>query len=164
MLNISKDCLHNISKKEFFIIDDENQKPSKIVDSNGQFKVINNIDNNLTFLQIDDCVYKSKDDSRCDCAIYSHSIFSFIELKTCKKKNSKPNRRKAEKQLEETIVKFKNHYLLEGKKLEAYVCLTCHSDGKLIHISSTANQDKILEFEEDYNTKLEYICNKKFEV
>jgi len=164
MLDISEICLHNISKKEFFLLDDENQKPTKVVDSNGQFRVVNNSSNSLSFLQIDDCIYRSGDESRCDCTIFNSDTFCFIELKTCKNKNKKPNRRKAENQLEETIVKFKNHYLLEDKRLEAYVCLTCNRDEKLIHIPSTANQDKIFEFEEEYNTKLEYLCNKEFEV
>ena len=164
MLDISSACLQEISEKSFFIIDDENQKPAKIVDSNGQFGVINNTINSLNFLQIDDCVYKSGDESRCDCAIFNSDTFCFIELKTCKKKNSKANRRKAENQLEETIIKFENHYYLKGEKLEAYVCLTCNRDDKLVHIPSTANQDKKLEFEEEYNTKLEYLCNKEFKV
>jgi len=166
MFDISKDCLHNISKKEFFLLDDENQKPAKIVDSNGQFRVVNNTNNSLSFLQIDDCVYKSGDESRCDCAIFDSGTFCFIELKTCKNKKQtiKKNRKKAEDQLDKSIIKFKNHYLLEGKRLEAYVCLTCISDEKLIHIPSTVNQDKIFKFEEEYNTKLEYLCNKEFEV
>ncbi len=164
MINIDKKCIQNISKTHFFISDDTENKPAFITDKLAQFEVKNNTKKNISFLQIDECVYRSKVISRCDCAIYSGDTFCFVELKTCKPKNKQKNRQTAQKQLKQTILNFQNHTILKSKKLEAYVSLTCKKEIKITPILHTPTQDKIFEFQDELNTRLYYRCIKEFNV
>ncbi|MEA3352319.1 MAG: hypothetical protein U9Q33_00685 [Campylobacterota bacterium] len=156
------DCIEKITKEKFFIKDDIPNHPAYIVNEKGQFEVINNTQKEIGFLVIDDCVYDSSDESRCDCAIFDESKFCFIELKVCKIKKQKFNRKKADEQLKETIINFKEMDITKGKTLEAYSCLNCEHEEGFVRITNASSQDTILEFEEEYNTNLHYTCTKEF--
>ena len=163
MLNNIDDCLEVELSEHFFIQDNDDKNPAFINYDFGQFEVINKIHKDIHFLKIDDCIYKSNDSSRCDCAVFDDKVFCFIELKTCKIKSQKYNRVKADKQLKQTIMKFKNEDIVNGKKLEAYACLTCKTiDEKLTRITNAYSQDVIFEFEEDLDVELQYECIKEF--
>jgi len=154
-------CLETISKKHFFIADDIEQKPAFIKDTNGQFEVINHTKKDINFLKIDDCIYTSKDDSRCDCAIFDDKIFCFVELKTCKRTAWKTHREKSKKQLENTILNFKNNDIIKNKKLEAYISYTCTINNKYHKIKKASNSFEIETYFKDVlNTDL-YCNNKK---
>lgn len=155
-------CTQNISETHFFIQDDIENKPAYIKEKQGQFEVINDTKKNIQFLQIDDCIYTSKDTSRCDCAVYDDKVFCFIELKTCKISNQKANRKKADAQLKFTIEQFKKEGILKDKTLEAFACITCNHDGKLTRITNARNQNAMLEFEDELDTSLHYECKKRF--
>ena len=165
MANILNNCVEHISMNEFYIIDDIQTNSTKIINENGQFKIINNTNKNLSFLKIDNCVGFDEDTQKCDCAIFNDDVFCFIELKTMTsdKQNLKTKRRKkAEEQLKYTIISFKDEELIQNKTLEAYVSITCFKNENLIPVPLTPNQDKILEFKEDFNVKLQYSCKKEF--
>jgi len=158
-----EDCTKNISLKNFFIKDDESSKISIIVQENGQFKVINKTSENINFLAIDGCMYSSSDASRCDCAVFDDNVFCFIELKTCKIKSRNVNRAKADKQLKETIIKFKNENLIGDRKMEAYTCITCKKDELFTTITNVSNKSKQVEFLDELDTELYYECKKEFQ-
>lgn len=162
MVNKLKECTESTLNKSFFIIDDIDNQPAYIIKEKGQFEVINNTKENLNFLKIDDCIYSSADKTRCDCAVFDDSVFCFIELKHCKIRNQKENRKKADIQLKETIISFKSEDVIQGKELEAYACLTCIIDGMVSRITNAYSKDTILEFEEELDTKLDYKCKKEF--
>lgn len=157
-----EDCIQKVEKQNFFIKDDTSDHPAYLVDTNGQFEIISSTQKEINFLAIDDCLYDSSDDSRCDCAVFDESVFCFIELKVCKIKNQKVNRKKADKQLKETILNFKDENIIKGKTLEAYSCLNCEKEEGLVRITNASCKDTILEFEEEYNTNLHYSCTKEF--
>lgn len=155
-------CQEIISERNFFIQDDEEGKPAYIKYDSGQFEIKNNKERNISFLKIDDCIYTSKDDTRCDCAVFDDKIFCFIELKTCKVNNQSANRKKADNQLKKTIINLKSENVVKDKELEAYACLTCEIDNKLTRITNAYSQDTIYEFEEELDTYLQYECKKEF--
>jgi len=165
MLENIDDCREVISSKNFFIQDKDGSSPAFIKYDNGQFEVINTIEDDINFLKIDDCIYTSEDKSRCDCAIFNDKVFCFIELKTLetkKGKTKKERRKTAEKQLKHTIYNFKDESILQNKNKEAYVSFTCNIDGKLTEIPNIGNADKKLEFKDDLDTDLKYSCKKEF--
>ncbi len=162
MIDNIYDCLEVIPDKHFFIQDANDNNPAFIKNDNGQFEVINTTQGDINFLKIDDCIYSSQDETRCDCAVFNDKVFCFIELKTCKIKNQKAHRETADKQLKETIIRLKNESIAEDKNLEAYTCLTCKIDNQLTRITKTRHNNTILEFKEDLNTRLYYNCKKEF--
>jgi len=165
MINNVDNCLEVISNKHFFIQDEEGSSPALVKYDDGQFGVINNTSDNISFLKIDDCIDFGKETKKCDCAIYNDNVFCFIELKTLKSKKGKTKkerRRTAEKQLKYTIDNFKDETILQNKNKEAYISFTCNIDNKLTEIPNIGNADKKLEFKEDLNTRLYYSCKKEF--
>ncbi len=162
MINNIADCLEIISDKHFFIQDEDDNNSAFIKNDNGQFEVINRTEDDISFLKIDDCIYTSQDETRCDCAVFNDKFFCFIELKTCKIKNQKANRETADKQLKQTIIKLKSASIVGDKNLEAYTCVTCKIDNQLTRITKTRHDNTILEFKEDLDTRLYYSCKKEF--
>jgi len=160
MINNLDECTKVVINEHFFILDDIENTPAYIKHDNGQFEVINDFKKKIYFVQIDNCIYTSSDESRCDCAIYTDEVFCFIELKTCKIRNQKENRKKAQKQLKTTIQKYKNEQILQNKRWEAYICMTCNHDGKLTKITNAINKSAMVEFEDELNTSLYYECKK----
>ena len=156
-----KECLEYRKDKKFEIIDDKENEKCYIVAENGQFKVINQKEKTVGFVAIDDCLFDSSDSSRADCFIFDDKIVSFIELKNCKNKNIKKNRKKAKSQLVKTIEFFSE--IIKDKKLEAYICITCtKEDGTITMTPRASNIEVQLEFEELYNTQLFYECLKEY--
>ncbi|MEA1954890.1 MAG: hypothetical protein U9N02_00160 [Campylobacterota bacterium] len=71
---------------------------------------------------------KDGDEGKPACAIYNDDTFCFIELKCIKPKLLANTKRKAKRQLENTINKFNNQDIIKNKKLEAYMCFNCKID------------------------------------
>jgi len=160
MINNFDICTERIVEKCFYIEDGDNQKPAEINYINGEFKVVNNANSPMNFLKIDSCIYDSTDDTRCDCAIYNHNTFCFIELKCIRPSKFTKNRKKAESQLEATIVD-----LLRNRTLEAYVSLNCQIKIDDIFEPITQkpkNSEKEAHFIETLNTRLYYDTKKEF--
>ena len=162
MINNFDICLETLSQKQFFIKDDDNQKPSYIVETNGEFKVLNNTNDTIHFLKTDSCVYSSKPPKRCDCILYNNNTVCFIELKHTKRTQWKSKRESAEKQLETTILELKNEKIIQNKTLEAFMCCTfCDINDNITKISRATNKiETITYFEDELNTAL-YCDNKK---
>jgi hypothetical protein len=152
---VDNSCLEVIERSSFSIIDEE--KRCRIVDE-GQFKVSNPHQKSIHFLAVDSCTFLDSDDTRCDCILFNEKTFCFIELKSCKSKNESNHRKKAKAQLKATIKEFKSR-LSFTQALEAYICITCIPVGKS---PRAANQEAIVEFEEVFDTKLSYGCEKDF--
>ena len=82
--NIQRDSFETIILKQVRIYDeDTNDKatPSKIVDikDEGLVEVENQLIEDFTFLKIDECLVISKENRKCDCAIYNSKEFYFIQ-------------------------------------------------------------------------------------
>jgi hypothetical protein len=157
-----KECLQLLTQKSFEILDHADDKRCYILEKDGQFKVINPYQKEISFIAIDECLFRSSDGSRADCAIYDEEVFCFIELKDCKNKNISANRRKAKEQLIATIEFFRKKIDIK-QKLEAYICITCSTNKEKITMTPRAsNSEAELEFEEFLDTQLFYRCEKLF--
>ena len=156
-----KECLV-VKEDDFQFIDDTEGQKAYIVESNGQFKVINPNRKNICFLAVDDCLFDSSDGSRADCIIFDDEVLCFIELKDCKNKNIPRNRQKAKQQLI-AIIEFFQKKIKIDRKLEAYICVTCTSKEGSVTMTPRANNEQAqLEFVEFYDTELFYKCEKEF--
>jgi hypothetical protein len=159
-----KECLQIITKEVFEIFDHKEDKKCYIIEDNGQFKVINKSKKEIGFLAVDECLFDSSDGSRADCIVFDNEVFCFIELKHCKNKKQPitKNRRKAKKQLI-AIIEFFQEKIKIGRKLEAYICVTCTMEDGTVTMTPRANNEEAqLEFEEFYDTELFYKCEKEF--
>lgn len=158
-------CLEVISHNKFFILDDTENKPAYINYEKGQFMIIKKIDNEISFLKIDNCLKFENDDQKCDCAVFDNNTFCFIELKTMtsdKTPIKNKRRKKAESQLKNTINNFENNEIIKDKNLEAYVSITCKVNDELTKVTNISNKEMQVEFLEEYKTKLYYKCEKEF--
>ena len=164
MINNFDICLESIDKKHFFIKDGDEQKPAFILKENGEFEVVNSTKNSINFLKTDSYIYTSKAPKRCDCILYNNDTICFIELKLTKRTQWKSWRKSANKQLETTILNFKNEEIAKNKTLEAYMCCTyCDINDKITKISRATNKiETITYFEDTLNTALYCATKKEF--
>jgi hypothetical protein len=157
-----KECLQLITKEAFEIFDHEEDKKCYTIEKNGQFKVLNPNQKEISFLAVDECLFDSSDGSRADCIIFDNVTLCFIELKDCKNKNIPRNRQKAKKQLI-ALIEFFQEKIKIDRKLEAYICVTCTTEDGTVTMTPRANNEEAqLEFEEFYDTALFYKCEKEF--
>jgi len=159
-----KECLQYINKKSFEIFDHKVDKKCHIVETNGQFRVLNSDEKEIGFLAVDECLFDSSDGSRSDCIIFDEDVLCFIELKHCKNKKQliTKHRRKSKNQLITTIEYFQKNIKM-NRKLEAYICVTCSSEDGTVTMTPRANNEEAqLELEEYYDTALFYECKKEF--
>jgi hypothetical protein len=109
--NIQRDSFEVITPKQVKIYDEDTKDkatPSKVVNltSEGLVEIENQLTEDFTFLKIDECLIISKENRKCDCAIYNSKEFYFIELKDTKTKGRSKAKKEAVGQLEATIKLF----------------------------------------------------------
>jgi hypothetical protein len=151
-------CIETLTNREFEIYDCEEEKRCYITTEYGQFKVINSLEKEITFLAIDKCLFFDSDRfKKCDCLIFDDNTICFVEIKACKFKQRKSNKKTAIGQLKSTIEIFRKEFNID-KKIEAYLCIGMNPKNP----PRTSTSDKILEFEEELDTKLFDGCQKEF--
>jgi len=151
-------CLDIVTKKEFEIYDCEEEKRCYIATEYGQFKVINSLEKEISFLAIDKCLFFDNDKfKKCDCLLFDKDTICFIEIKACKFKQRKSNKKTAISQLKSTIEIFRKEFDID-KKIEAYLCIGMNPENP----PRASSSDMILEFEEELDTKLLEGCQKAF--
>ena len=154
----SNSCIKTISSKEFDIYDCEEEKRCYIATEYGQFRVINSLEKEITFLAIDKCLFFDSDRfKKCDCVVFDNDTICFIEIKACKFKQRKYNKKTAISQLKSTIEIFRKELDID-KKIEAYLCIGMNPENP----PRASTSDRILEFEEELDTKLFDGCQKEF--
>ena len=154
----ANNCLDTLTKKEFEIYDCEEEKRCYIATEYGQFKVINSLEKEISFLAIDKCLFFDNDKfKKCDCLVFDKETICFIEIKACKFKQRKSNKKTAISQLKSTIEIFRKEFDID-KKIEAYLCIGMNPENP----PRASNSDRILEFEEELDTKLLEGCQKTF--
>ena len=151
-------CIETLRDKEFEIYDCEEEKRCYIATEYGQFKVINSLKKEITFLAIDKCLFFDSDKfKKCDCVVFDKDTICFVEIKACKFKQRKSNKKTAIGQLKSTIKIFRKEFNIE-KKIEAFLCIGMNPQNP----PKTSTSDKILEFEEELDTQLFDGCQKEF--
>src|SRR5690349_8214176 len=118
-----QECHHIENGKEFYIADDAPGKPSYVYNHSRAyhpFTVINAKESSITFLAIDQCVYKGKDKKRCDFALVHKKELCFVEIKDTERARPR-TLTNAINQLETTLADFLDKSDLGGVRLEAIV-------------------------------------------
>lgn len=122
-----------ITEREIYIYDEDTDgkdTPCKIVTKEqGQFTVYNKLKENFTFFPIDEGLIVSKENRKCDFAIYNSTSFYFVELKNVKTNRRKAAKKEAVKQLEATLLTFfnidfenrKKHAIIGMKTVKPYI-------------------------------------------
>lgn len=154
----TNNCMEILTQKEFEIYDCEEEKRCYIATEYGQFKVVNSLEKEITFVAIDKCLFFDSDRfKKCDCVVFDKDTICFVEIKACKFKQRKSNKKTAISQLKSTIEIFREKFDIE-KKVEAYLCIGMNPE----HPPRASTSDKILEFEEELDTQLFDGCKKEF--
>lgn len=122
-------CLKILNDQQFGICDPDDvtkKTPCHIqVDQNGitHFKVENPTERDIHFLAVDHCLFLSDNSSRCDFAVFDDETFCLVEIKTASLGQRRNQRIKAEDQLKESVLFFRDKIKDPEKTIEAYVCL-----------------------------------------
>ena len=86
---LSGNCLKGVTESEFHIFDNEVEPKRcyiKRFDHDPKhFTVNNSLNQEINFLAIDKCVLTDKDETHCDCAVFTDQQFAFIEISDSKK-------------------------------------------------------------------------------
>ena len=155
----TNNCMEVLTQKEFEIYDCEEEKRCYIATEYGQFKVINSLEKDITFLEIDKCIFFDSDKfKKCDCVIFDEDTICFIEIKDCKLKQRKTNKKTAINQIKSTLEIFRDKLEI-NKKIEAYLCIGMNP----AHPPRASTSDIVLELEEELDTQFFDGCQKEFE-
>lgn len=142
-------CLQTLTDLEFHIYDTDEKRCEIQTDPDGivHFTVENPTAQNIHFLAIDKCLFFDNDEvQRCDCALFSHKVFCFVEIKEVNLAARRADQnRKAKEQLKNTIRLFKEQLTFATKHLEAYACVG-RTTPRPARLASDLND--LLEFEE----------------
>lgn len=154
-------CLETTNELHFEIYDDSTLKrcfirrnPSEPV----HFVVKNPKRTDINFLAIDKCIFLDSDNfPKCDCAVFDETTFCFIEIKESNFNQRAENKKKGFRQLQSTILKFKEKINFDEYTLEAFLWV----GRKETHPSLlAANQSKVVELFNSTGATL-YLENEK---
>lgn len=110
----------------------------------------NNVD--IHFLAIDKCIFDDLGPSRCDFALFSNSVFCFVEIKDVKMRGRQKARVNAQKQLSSTISEFlEQGVIFHNLNLEAIICFVHY---ELYPAITATSIDAVVEFQDQFNARL----------
>jgi hypothetical protein len=136
---------HEISNKKFFVIDENNDEPVRILEhkGNAQLTVLNKGGKEICLVKTDKCLFTDAH-KKCDCILFSNDKIYLVEIKSGRKRGAA--RKTAEVQLADTISILKNKNLLpETHKTTAIICL---KGGKTKPTQTASNTKRALFFQE----------------
>lgn len=108
----------------------------------GILKVANSSKKAVFLLAIDDCIFSSADQSRCDCAVFDDKCFYFIEIKdSYSKKQRSDHRNKASSQLRSALEFFTQQFDFKDYQLNAVICFRFQK--RYPATMTTRQQDKV---------------------
>ena len=110
------------TSSNFFIFDDKDEQPVRIVNKNNyhQLKVKNEKQNEICLIKTDKCLFTNQH-KKCDCILFNNSKFFLIEISEAG--NRKMKRQKAVLQLGETINKLSGiNFDLSTYVTKAIIC------------------------------------------
>ena len=120
-------CLQTLTEVELHIYDTDEKRCEIQTEPEGivHFTVENPAAQDIHFLAIDKCLLFDNDEiQRCDCAIFNHKVFCFVEIKEVDHAARRADQnRKAKEQLKNTIRLFKEQLTFTTRHLEAYACV-----------------------------------------
>lgn len=153
----ANNCLSVETQKEFYIVDGESGKSEVCYDSSALnypfFTVSNPKEKEIGFLAIDKCIFFEQDGEKCDCAVFDGHLICFIEMKKAlgKTRTRSKARDKAVGQLKETIAEFRQKIDFSPVQVEAILCVGFNT---VYPRSRASNQNRVKEFQDDYNAEL----------
>ena len=152
---IENTCIEEHTDSNIFIIDPEEDGPCQVVATEEEAHLVikNPQEINIHLLKIDQCLFF--DDSvhkKCDCAVFTETLFCFVEIKnTVRSKQRSNHRRKARKQLEQTIQLFQDNLDFSAIQQQAIICFTFKPARP---VASTSAQEAAVLFQDQYNVTL----------
>ena len=142
-------CYKLISEKHTFIF--ENEKAFFVKKQPFHLHIENKTNQDIHFLQNDNCIMKNNDGKQCDYVIFNASNIYFTEVKVTKN-NLSNHRKEAIKQLENTIKFYSKLYDLKNfEQLKAVICFK--NLKRIAPQASTSSKQK--EVKQKYNVNLE---------
>jgi len=151
-ITLKNNCLTIVNDSYFEIKDFENDKSKIIYDKNiGQFIVKNPNNKQITFLAIDNCVFKTTEFKKCDFVIFDDKLFCFADIKDYQTKNRANARKEAKVQIEKTIELFIDKLNLSSYKIVAIIALTFK---KSYPIAKVNTADAKIRFEDKFRAEL----------
>lgn len=143
-------AFESFNSNEVYLIDKEDNEPLKIIAERekAHFTISNPNKEELNVVKIDGCLISNNTETRCDGAFYNGKQFVFIEIKAVAKNNKNAAKRKAYKQLEAMINKFKK---LNFQDRELYAVIGFPLP-KFPIINSKSNTQKS-KFKDDFRSK-----------
>ena len=147
---IENGCLIELSQKHTFIFDD---KKGRFVEATEKYHlhIENQTNEDVIFIQNDDCVMKDIKGGQCDYVIFNDSYIFFCEIKATNE-NLSNNRKKALEQLKNTILFYYKKGLFETK--EHKIALITFEKRKRIAPQASASSSR-KEFRDIYNVDLQ---------
>ena len=154
----SSKCLNKTSYEVlnspiFFIIDEKDNEPVKIVaeDNDYYLTVRNHNHENICFVKTDKCLFET-DHKKCDCIFFNRNKLFFVEISSTKSGNRNRKRNDAVKQLGSTIEKFRESNIdLTSKDKKAVICF---KNGQTRPTQPSSNSKRAV-FLSMYNISLE---------
>lgn len=156
-------CLGAFIANQFYIYDTDEKccVAHTEADSTVHFTVDNPTERQLYFLAIDRGILPDTlAVKRCDCAVFDHKTFCFIEIKIVDSTLQRTEaNRKAKEQLKSTILLFQEKLTFTTRRVEAYVCV-----GRTIARPARRATDlnEIVEFEDELGVALFHGNEKRF--
>ncbi|HLK30883.1 MAG TPA: hypothetical protein VKT28_20065 [Puia sp.] len=151
---VSKTSYELINASHFYIVDEDNNDPVKIVGENDyyQLKITNTEENEICVLKTDKCLFNGGLRRRCDCVLFNDSKYFFVEISEAHKNTRKEKRKNAVEQLEATIEFFKAHDIeLSTFSSKAIICFKAIKP----FITKASLLSKRAAFYENYKIELE---------
>jgi len=150
-----KGSYEDISAEDFYIYDPlpEDKQPVRIVtvSENHQLKIKNTYKTEVCLVKTDKCLFPD-DISKCDCLLFNHSKFFFVEIKSSSTGTRKDKRRDAVLQLGTTIeILINNGIDLSNFDAKAIICFKNENERPI----QASRNSRRAEFLEKYRVSLD---------
>ncbi len=137
-------CLTIEKRLAFEIEDPEGELPCRLVESGGQFRVMNPQAKSIHFLAVDFCFLGTSDKAKPDCALFDEKVLKLVELKDTKTNGRAIARKKAIVQLASYYSVMQDKGMdLSDYRVEAIIALSAQ---KGYPVFTSRNQEAALRF------------------
>jgi hypothetical protein len=143
MFSVSEEPKSDGQKGKCYLIENTEEGILKVSNASGKI---------VFLLAIDDCIFSSSDEKRCDCAIFDDKAFYFIEIKDSgSKKQLSGHRDKAISQLRSALTFFTQQFDFKRYQLNALICFRFQ---KRYPAQITTRQNDKVDFHDNFNSNL----------
>lgn len=142
IFSVAEECKSDGQKGKCYIIENTEE---------GILKVSNSSKKAIFLLAIDDCIFSSADQSRCDCAVFDDKKFYFIEIKDSSMRQRQGDRKDACSQLKNSLEFFTQLFDFKNYQVNAVICFRFQ---KRYPATITTRQQDVVDFWDNFKAKL----------